>query len=61
MPVLKTKKRFRVLNFALLWVVFKLHFGSEGVNIHRNHKAYQGWGEGLEGGMEVGVGGGGGR
>ena len=24
------------------------------LNIHRNHKVYQGWGEGGEGGMEVG-------
>ena len=24
------------------------------LNVHRNHKAYQGWGEGEKGGMEVG-------
>ena len=24
------------------------------LNVHRNHKAYWGWGEGGEGGMEVG-------
>ena len=23
------------------------------LNVHRNHKAYQGWGEGGKGGMEV--------
>ena len=27
------KKRLRVSNFALLWVVFKLHHGSEGVKM----------------------------
>ena len=25
------------------------------LNVHRNHKAYKGRGEGAEGGMEVGV------
>ena len=29
------------------------------LNVHRNHKAYLGWGEGGEGGMEMGGGGGG--
>ena len=52
------QKSLRVSNFALLWVVFKLRFGSEGVNIHRNYKAYQGWGEGWKGVWRWGGGGG---
>ena len=39
MPVGRRQKGLRVSHFALLWVVFKWHHGSEGVKVKMyNHK-----------------------